>query len=279
MARPSKNGLSYFSLDVDIFSDNKIKFVRARFDEKGELMTIKLLCDIYRNGYYTEWNDDISLIFSDSAGKNFTANLANDVVHELVKRGFFDGSIFDRFHILTSKGIQRRFLEASRNRKDIEIIADYWLIDLPENTKNTTFLISYVKNGVSYVRNGENDVRNDTKENKRKENKINKRERDASASSPAFKSGFDDDFDETISSAKHKYGEYNWVLLTDEEYKRLIKEFGEDMIAYYLNYVDESAQSTKNKNKWKDWNLVIRKAIRDKWGKYEGENPKERRNY
>ena len=33
-----------------------------------------------------------------------------------------------------------------------------------------------------------------------------------------------------------------------------------------IAYIDESAQSTGNKNKWKDWNLVIRKCSRDGWG-------------
>jgi len=31
-------------------------------------------------------------------------------------------------------------------------------------------------------------------------------------------------------------------------------------------YIDESAAMTVNKNKWKNWNLVLRKATREKWG-------------
>ena len=150
MARPNKSGLDYFPLDVDIFEDDKLKFIRVRFDEKGELIVIKILAKIYRgNGYYTEWNEDISLIFADSAGKNITANLANDVVHELVKRGFFDKGIFDRFNVLTSKGIQKRYITAVKDRKDVEIISDYWLIGLPKNTNTTTFIISSAGNEVS----------------------------------------------------------------------------------------------------------------------------------
>ena len=33
-----------------------------------------------------------------------------------------------------------------------------------------------------------------------------------------------------------------------------------------ITYLDESAQSNGNKNKWKDWNLVIRKCSRERWG-------------
>ena len=67
--------------------------------------------------------------------------------------------------------------------------------------------------------------------------------------------------------AKHRtYGQYGWVRLTDDEYKRLLDEFGEVELLRCINYVDESAQATGNKNKWKDWNLVIRKCHRQNWG-------------
>lgn len=69
-----------------------------------------------------------------------------------------------------------------------------------------------------------------------------------------------------IREEKHKRGKFGWVKLTDSEYQRLISEFGEDTAQHYIAYVDESAQQTGNKNKWKDWNLTVRKAIKNKWG-------------
>ena len=65
---------------------------------------------------------------------------------------------------------------------------------------------------------------------------------------------------------KNKHGEYGWVKLSEAEYQRLITEYGEETVKLYISVVDESAQQTGNKNKWKDWNLTVRKAIRDKWG-------------
>jgi len=65
---------------------------------------------------------------------------------------------------------------------------------------------------------------------------------------------------------KKKYGEYGWVKLTDEQYTRLCDEYGEDKIAERIQYVDEYVQSNGNKNKYSDWNLVIRRAIRENWG-------------
>ena len=65
---------------------------------------------------------------------------------------------------------------------------------------------------------------------------------------------------------RQKHGTYGWVRLAEEEYARLVADFGEAETLRCINYVDESAQSTGNKNKWRDWNLVIRKCHRDGWG-------------
>lgn len=64
----------------------------------------------------------------------------------------------------------------------------------------------------------------------------------------------------------HKYGEYGWVKLSDTQYQKLQKELGQDELDRCIRYVDECAQQTGNKNKWKDWNLVIRRCNRDGWG-------------
>lgn len=66
-------------------------------------------------------------------------------------------------------------------------------------------------------------------------------------------------------SPKRKYGRYSWVKLTDEEYARLVKDLGETELDRCIACVDEKAQMTKNKNRWHDWNLVIRKCHREGW--------------
>lgn len=65
---------------------------------------------------------------------------------------------------------------------------------------------------------------------------------------------------------RHKHGEYGWVLLSEEEYQRLEEDLGPEELDRCIRYVDESAQSNGNKNKWKDWNLVLRKCSRERWG-------------
>ena len=68
------------------------------------------------------------------------------------------------------------------------------------------------------------------------------------------------------AAVRRKYGAYGWVRLTDDEYARLLDDLGEDELVRCITYLDESAQSNGNKNKWKDWNLVVRKCSRERWG-------------
>lgn len=64
---------------------------------------------------------------------------------------------------------------------------------------------------------------------------------------------------------RHKHGAHGWVHLTEEEYARLIDDLGEEELTRCIDYIDESAQMHGNKNKWRDWNLVIRKCSRERW--------------
>lgn len=67
--------------------------------------------------------------------------------------------------------------------------------------------------------------------------------------------------------ARKSFGRFGWVKLTDEEYNRLLNDLGEAEVKRCIAYVDESAQTTGNKNKWRDWNLVVRKCHREGWGR------------
>ena len=64
---------------------------------------------------------------------------------------------------------------------------------------------------------------------------------------------------------KKKYGVYKRVLLTEDEYNRLVKEFGKDFIEKQIEKLDEYLETNNNKNKYSNFNLVLRKAIREKW--------------
>ncbi len=128
MPRPKKDGIEYFSVDVDFFEDDKIKLLRAEFGAKGVYILMYLLCQIYKNGYYISWDDDKCLLASDGAGCGCTPGFVQELVNGCFKRSFFDKGVFDMFGILTSRGIQRRFLYAVMTRPEIRVIQEYFLL-------------------------------------------------------------------------------------------------------------------------------------------------------
>lgn len=65
---------------------------------------------------------------------------------------------------------------------------------------------------------------------------------------------------------KHKYGEYNHVMLTDKEYQSLITDFKEILIKEYIVKIDLYMEQYGNK-KYKNFNLTIRNWIGRDGGK------------
>lgn len=70
-----------------------------------------------------------------------------------------------------------------------------------------------------------------------------------------------------------KHGTYKRVKLTEKEYSRLIDEFGKDFIDKQIELLDEYIESNNNKNKYTNFNLVLRKSIRNNW--FKNNNKKE----
>lgn len=65
----------------------------------------------------------------------------------------------------------------------------------------------------------------------------------------------------------HTYGEYKRVRLKDSQYEKLVAEFGKDKTDLAITKLDEYVQSNNNKNKYKDFYLVLRKVIKENWFK------------
>lgn len=137
MARPIKTGLDYFSVDVDIFEDPKILFASDKYGDIAELVAIKMLTKIYRNGYYMEWNEEICLQMSKRSFSNMEASFLNNIVSELIKREFFDSSLFQKFGILTSRGIQKRWEKANSDAKRRGEIAENYNLLIQKSKEET----------------------------------------------------------------------------------------------------------------------------------------------
>lgn len=115
MGRQRKVGLDYFPFDIDFFDDEKIIAISGEFGIKGEITVIKLLCAIYRNGYFILWNDLLKYKLAKSC-PGVSAELIESIVNRLVLWEFFDKALFDSVKVLTSRGIQRRYFEATKRR-------------------------------------------------------------------------------------------------------------------------------------------------------------------
>ncbi|WP_315117935.1 DUF4373 domain-containing protein, partial [uncultured Clostridium sp.] len=124
MARPKKEGLDYFPLDV--YLDDKFKFIEIKYRLEGFAIVIKLLQKVYASGYYAEWGEDEELLFADEIRADL--GLVKDVVEECFKRGIFLRELHDKYKILTSRGIQKRYLEATKKRTRIKIKKIYDLV-------------------------------------------------------------------------------------------------------------------------------------------------------
>lgn len=74
-----------------------------------------------------------------------------------------------------------------------------------------------------------------------------------------------DSIDNISVEEKHKHGVYGRVKLTDKEYNKLIDEYGKEFIDKQIDKVDEYIEMNNNKNKYKNFYLVVRRSINDKW--------------
>lgn len=127
MARPQKNGLDYFPLDVDIDQDDKIALIESQYGIEGFGIVIKLLMKIYKTSYFYEWTEREQLLFSKRV--NVDINRVNVIINDCIKWGLFSNDVFISYKILTSKGIQKRYLEAVGRRQKVEMYKEYLLLD------------------------------------------------------------------------------------------------------------------------------------------------------
>ncbi len=126
----AKEGLDYFPLNCQV--DEKIELIEADFGLKGFAIVVKLFQRIYgEHGYYCEWNDDIALLFARQNGllNGGVNNLIQEVVSASIRRGVFDNDLYERYGILTSKGIQKRYLDAVSRRSQINLNKNYLLLN------------------------------------------------------------------------------------------------------------------------------------------------------
>jgi len=126
MSRPLKTGLDYFRMDVEM--DDKVELIEAKHGILGFGILVKLYQRIYKEGYFLKLTEETLLIFSKRV--NVDINKVNEVINDCLRYQLFDENLHKKYQILTSPGIQKRYLQAIDRRKDIELIQNYIIVDI-----------------------------------------------------------------------------------------------------------------------------------------------------
>lgn len=164
--RPTKQGIDYFPMDVGFFTDVKIRKISRACGSQSTSILICLLCNIYKDeGYYILWDEDLPFVIADTVGVSEGA--VKEVLIKSLQVGFFDQELYEKYKILTSSGIQKRFLLATYQRKETTIIPEY-LINYANNSINCTI------NSINHSDNEQSKSKVKVNRKKRKEKENNK---------------------------------------------------------------------------------------------------------
>lgn len=135
--RPPKKGIDYAGWSVDLFdNDPKIdKLLEAR-GWVGFGIYFYLCQRVYGGeGYFYRWSYDDSATTARKMSFGISAGTVQETVGYCLHIGLFDKGLFDRQGILTSRGIQKRYCIAIKDRDVKTVFAEYWLLHEGEECK------------------------------------------------------------------------------------------------------------------------------------------------
>lgn len=184
MSRPLKNGVDYWPFDVGIFEDKKFRLLKGEFGALGVLTALYLLNEVYKcNGYYKKWDEDDYILMSETVSSGCTPELVRRILTKCCSSGLFDKTLFETHSVLSSRGIQRRYLRMLGGHRDkVYITEEYMLIDLSEESELSAGTLKKIvlrsldgtKTEVSVPKTEDNPRENYTKQSKANKSKENK---------------------------------------------------------------------------------------------------------
>ena len=125
------DGINYFPMGVNFMEENAMEVIEAKYGIKGPAIVLKLLCKIYKEGYFIRWDEEQCLIFANKAGREVQAEEVQGIIEILFIKGILDRNSYLENGILTSENIQKVWLEATKRRKR-ELSELPYLIGKPE---------------------------------------------------------------------------------------------------------------------------------------------------
>lgn len=219
MGRDRKAGLLYFPVDVDIFEDDKLFDIQNEYGPLGEVIYLRLLCLIYKNGYYYRYDsiDKLAKMLIRSIGNKWTRDkqVVVQVIPFLAKINLFSAELMQE-NVLTSASIQRQYLKCVERRQPLNEYP-YWLLEEKPSFAVSSNNISVYRNPFSAYRNKEN-VYSGTQSKVNK--KVNKRNTTTPYNPPSGdRSGGADSF---LSGLVTLWEEINGRLVTEYEGKKIL---------------------------------------------------------
>ena len=97
-------GIPYFPTPANFFDEEVMELLEAKFGVLASYIVMRLLCKIYKEGYYISWGKEQNLMME-------------KIVDLLLEKGFFHKETYEKYGILTSEQIQRVWFEATTRRK------------------------------------------------------------------------------------------------------------------------------------------------------------------
>ena len=192
MGRNVKQGFSYFSLDVDIFSDIKIRKLIKNHSGRALSVYICVLAFIYRNGYYVLNDEDFGFIVSEQTGDK--VEFIEAVLDYCVKVGLFSAEMFEQ-GVYTSKGVQERYLAMCKASRRNIVFSEYTLISSEEmginseeiaiNSEKTPIKKSKVNNISFLEKKKQKSTSVDLEEEEKKEEPLNSEKKTSPPVAPA----------------------------------------------------------------------------------------------
>ena len=134
MAGRPKQGIDYSGWSVDIFDgDKKIDKLLDAKGWKGFGIYFFLCQRAYKtNGYFYEWGYDDCATTARKMGGGINSGTVKETVDYCLQVDLFDKGLFDRWGVLTSRGIQRRFWTVLSERRSKIVYKEYWLLKSEE---------------------------------------------------------------------------------------------------------------------------------------------------
>lgn len=110
-------GISYFPTPANFFDEETIELLEAKFGVLASYVVLRLLCKIYKEGYYISWGKEQSLIFVRKVGGGINEEMMVKIMELLLEKGFFHKETYEQYGVLTSERIQEVWFEATIRRK------------------------------------------------------------------------------------------------------------------------------------------------------------------